>query len=246
MDRIIRRRTAWLLAVLLLAALVMPGPAAAEKFSPADAAEGRKQALALLETCAFSGHLADQERGMLIRWGDPMTIYADGAPTRSDLSELDSFLTLLAFRVPELPPIRRVDNPAEANVVIHYLKLSEIRELETGYVEGNWGFQTYTYHADGQIFKAQIWLARDKTGLAGRTHMMREGLVSILGLTNVHTSYTDSILHQGWSTRQNLSEVDWLMLNMVYSAHVSPGWSWPQTRDALSAFYQLTPEAETP
>ena len=59
MDRIIRRRTAWLLAVLLLAALVMPGPAAAEKFSPADAAEGRKPSAVIWRTrsgaCSSAG-----------------------------------------------------------------------------------------------------------------------------------------------------------------------------------------------
>ena len=229
---------------LILALMLLPCLASAEKFNPGDAVQGRRQALALLEACAFGGQLADQNRGMLIRWTEPAAVYADGAPSKSDLQQLDSFLMELAFRVPEMPCLRRVEDPAEADIVIHYLKLSEIKEQEERYVEGNWGFQTYTYHSNGQIFSAQIWIARDKTGQAGRNHLMKEGLVSVLGLTNMHEVYTDSIISRGWSTRQELSEVDWLMLNMLYSAHVFPGWTWEQTRDTLTAFYQLPPEPD--
>ena len=189
--------------------------------------------------------LADRDRGMLIRWTEPATVCADGSPSKTDLQQLDDFLMQLSFRVPEMPPLRRVEDPAEADIVIHYLRLSEIKEREERYVEGNWGFQTYTYHANGQIFSAEIWIARDKTGQAGRNHLMKEGLVSVLGLTDMHEVYTDSIISRGWSTRQELSDVDWLMLNMLYSAHVFPGWTREQTRDALAAFYRLPPEPET-
>jgi hypothetical protein len=236
----------WIALMLAAMLLTLPCLAGAEKFSPADAAQGRSQALALLESCAFQGHLTDQGRGMLIRWTGPIRVFAEGAPGKTDLRQLDRFLMQLAFRVPELPPVTRVETAEEANVVIHYLKLSEIKEQAPDYVEGNWGYQVYTYHSNGEIFHAEIWVARDKTGQSARCHLMLKGLVSVLGLTNMHRSYTDSVLCENWSTLESLSEVDWLMLNMLYSAHVFPGWTWEQARDALTALYQLGGGTEEP
>ena len=239
-----------LLAVLLALVMILAvtcGQAADRKFKPESAWEARRQALEVLQICGFSGEYQDEGRDMLLRWRDPIRVYAADEPSKSDLKQLDAFLLELALRVPELPSITRVSSEAEANLVIHYCKLSEMKNRIPGYVENNWGMLTYSYHNNGEIFSASIAIARDKTSQTARNHLMREELVGALGLTNNHELYTDSIRYGKWTTVQDLSEVDWLMLNMVYSPHVFAGWRWDQVSSALIAFYGLyAPEEQTP
>ena len=47
----------------------------------------------------------------------------------------------------------------------------------------------------------------------------------MLGLTNDHGLYSDSILYKEWTTVGQLSDVDWLMLNMLYDPDLSCGMS---------------------
>ena len=44
-----------------------------------------------------------------------------------------------------------------------------------------------------------------------------------IGMTNDHYCYEDSIICQGWTETQELSELDWLMLNLMYHPALEPG-----------------------
>ena len=225
------------LAMVLLLTL-LSASALGERFAPENMAQARRQAMDLLQTCAFTGGSGDEEREIIIRWVEPIRVCAAGMPNSKDLKQLDDFLLQLNYRVPEMPMITRVETPEEANLVIHYCKLSEMTELVPGYEEGNWGMVTYSYHSNGQVFSAVIGLARDKTSQTARNHLMREELTGALGLTGHHDAFSDSILYRPWTTVQHLSEVDWMMLNMLYSPHVFPGWTWTQVQQALLTHYK--------
>lgn len=71
--------------------------------------------------------------------------------------------------------------------------------------------------------EAQIGIAADVTDQRSRDHLIQEEFFGALGLLNDHDLYSDSIVYQPWTTVQQPSEVDWLMLNMVYSPLLSPG-----------------------
>ena len=62
---------------------------------------------------------------------------------------------------------------------------------------------------------------------------MKEELVGALGLPGDHMMYSDSILYDPWTTVQDLSDVDWRMLNLLYSPALSPGMTEEEARDAL-------------
>ncbi len=68
---------------------------------------------------------------------------------------------------------------------------------------------------------------------------MMEELTGCLGLANDHNLYRDSILYQPWTTVQSLSEVDWIMLNYLYSPLVSPGDTWNTVERAIRERYGL-------
>ena len=221
-----KRRIALLLPLFLL--LTALPPALGETFHAEDEADALRKALELFRVCALSAEYGDN-RGFLIRWEAPIRVCTDGRPAIADLRELDAFLAELSGRVPGLPPFERVCTEAEANLVIHYCALKELPERVTGYTPGNWGYFSYWY-TGAVINRAIIGIAVDKCGLRERNHLMREELVGALGLTNDHEVWSDSILYQPWTTVQTLSEVDWLMLNILYSPQLKPGDTWLRVR----------------
>lgn len=101
------------------------------------------------------------------------------------------------------------------------------------YHEGNWGYFSYTYDSGCRMDSAKIAIATDKNSTASKRHLLREELVGAFGLTNDHELYSDSILYQEWTTVGRLSEVDWLMLNMLYDPDLTCGMDANETYSVL-------------
>ena len=198
--------------------------AAAEDFYAATLYEARMKALALFDVCALSAEYPGQnyQKGRLIRWSRGIRVYLDGNPGSADRQKVSDFLMELGLRVPDLPPVTEVASRSDANMIIYFGPLDRLSEHVTDYVSGNWGMFHYDY-SDWCIYHAEIGIASDVTTQQDRNHLIQEEIVGALGLTNDHYVYKDSILYQPWTTVQQLSDVDWIMLNMVYSPLVSPG-----------------------
>ena len=217
---------------LLMVFATLGSASPSSDFAPRDAQDGKLQALSCLGVCAFSAEY-NSDRSTLCRWENEIKVYAGGSPTSDDVRELDAFLMELSFRVPLLPVVTRVSAEQEANVTIYYVPLNSMAAHVNSYVEGNWGYFSYSNYASGEMAAGRIALANDVTNQRQRNHLMREELVGVLGLSNDHTLYADSIVYQPWTEVQELSEIDWLMLNMVYSPHVDSGMSYKEVYAVL-------------
>lgn len=220
----IRRSLAALCALLLMIV-----PAAAETFSADTAYEARMKALEVFDVCALTMEFpgANAQQGRLIRWEKSIRVFVSGSPTREDQRFLNDFLMQLALRVPTLPNITITDRESNANMLVYYVPLNRMRSVIPDYVEGSWGMFHYEYN-DWKMSKAWVGIATDVTNQRERNHLIQEEIVGALGLLNDHYFYEDSIVYQPWTTVQELSEVDWIMLNMLYSPLVSPGMNQTQ------------------
>lgn len=220
------------LAALVLIVFCLTGSAfAAANFAPITAREGKYQALDCLKYCGFGAEY-NSVSDALTRWEDDINIYVTGSPTQSDLQMLDDFIMQLSFRVQFLPPIARVSQESQANIVIYYGPLNTLPEHVSEYVEGNWGMFTY-YMRSNVRYKAEIGIASDVTSQQQRNHLMMEELVGALAMANDHDLYSDSIVYQPWTEVQQLSEIDWLMINMIYHPDLRVGMSYAEVYDAL-------------
>ncbi len=218
-----KRLTVLILIILLLS--VSLSAQAAERFSAKTAAEARSKALAAFDVCALSMEYpgAGARQGHLIRWGRSIRVYIDGNPTARDRETIDTMLLNLALRVPNLPNVTLTNNRNDADIVFCFVPLNRMKDYVPGYVKGNWGYFNYYYSGDWTMLEATIGIASDVTTQADRNHLIQEEFFGCLGLLNDHYLYSDSIVYQPWTTVQQPSEVDWLMLNMVYSPLLSPG-----------------------
>ena len=221
------------LFIFLLSTVLLFLSAAGEPvLRPLDEKAASRKALELFRQCAFHSEYGPVKEQSLTRWEDEIRIWAGGSPTREDLQTLDAFLADLSGSVSGLPAIRRVRQDQDANIRVWFIPGYMLKHYIEGYVEGNWGFFHYE-HPQGKIVSARIGIASDLTEQAERNHLILEELVGALGLPGDHVLYADSILYDGPSETQTLSDADWRMLNMLYSPDVSAGMSWPEAQQAL-------------
>lgn len=217
---------------LCLFLLLLFSSALGESFHPSGEADARRRALALFLDCAFHPEYGPQEAQPLTRWDREITLWVGGAPTREDLAVLDGFLRDLNEKVPGFPGCRRVKRDTDAAVRIWFVPEYMMKFYFSDYVEGNWGFFTYETRRS-VITSARVGIAADVTEQPERNHLILEELVGALGLPGDHRRYSDSILYDGWTEVQSLSEVDWRMLALLYSSALSPGMSAEEARAAL-------------
>ncbi len=217
-----KRCAAFLLAAILLGTALTAH--AAEKFTAKTAQEARTKAMEAFDVSALSMEYpgAGDAQGHLIRWGSSIRVYIEGKPTKKDKETINTMLLNLALRVPDMPNVTLTTNKSASNVQIYFVPMKQLKNYVPGYVEGNWGMFHYNY-SNWTIKDAQIGIATDVTDQKSRNHLIQEEFFGALGLLNDHYLYSDSIVYQPWTTVQQPSEVDWLMLNMLYSPLVSPG-----------------------
>ncbi|MDD3110634.1 MAG: DUF2927 domain-containing protein [Eubacteriales bacterium] len=187
----------------------------------------------VFQAAAFSTEYGDSEGGKLHRWSSPIVIWAGGEMTREDEEGLDLFIGQLNTRVGGLPPVYRTGFREEANVTVVYAPLERLNEHSKFYVEGNWGFFSFWWNALQEISRAEIAIASDVTSQEERNHLLMEELTGSLGLTNDIDSDPDSIIHQGWTTTQELSDLDWRLLNQLYDDRLAPGMTFEKASLAL-------------
>ena len=209
-----------LIALCLALCLIFAEASAEKVFAPETAKEGKRQAVQCLLECGFSSEYGGDDK--LSRWEEDISIYIGGEATREDIEKVDSFIMELSFRIPFLPPITRVEEENDANVKMYFVPLDEMGQYVGGYEEGNWGFGTH-YWMDYVRYEGEVGVCSDVTNQIQRNHLIMEELIAVIGMTNDHYCYEDSIIYQPWTETQELSELDWLMLNMMYHPHLAPG-----------------------
>ena len=226
----------FLRAMLCLSlALLLPALSVASDFRPASEEQATRQAKALFLQCAFHPEYGDHDVPHLLnRWEEEVTLWVGGSPTREDLRALDAFLLELNEKVTDFPGIRRVRRDTDAAVRVWYIPQYMMKYYLTEYVEDNWGFFQYSLTGN-RITSARIAIASDATEQEDRIHLLLEELVGALGLPGDHLVYRDSILYDRWTQTQELSEVDWRMLNLLYSPALRPGLTEQQAREILDS-----------
>ena len=216
-----QRTLALILLVLLLAASV-PGLAA-----PADTEVQKAFA-----TAAFSVEYGSID-SVLRRWAAPIRYSVNGNPGEEDLETLGGFVAELAEKVQGLPDIREAASGEEANIAFYFAPLDELASLDEIYVPGNWGFFTFNYNGRQELNRGKVLIATDVTGQKDRNHLLKEEIVGLLGLTNDIDTHKDSIIYQPWTTTQDLSGLDWELLNLLYDARLEPGMDFSEAKQAL-------------
>ena len=192
-------------------------------YAPVEKQQAMRQAVDALMESVFGAQYADGSSGFMVRWEDPLRVYIDGETTPEDLEVIAQFIRELNERVTWLPDISLVSNENNANVTIIMARLDDLSRFNyPGYQTGDWGSFSYWFE-DSLIYSARLLIASDITTQEDRNYLIKMKLISALGLTGRLSAFKDSILYGEWQPRKDLSQVDWLMLNLLYELFLYPG-----------------------
>ena len=153
---------------------------------------------------------------LIQKWLSPIVYRIHGNPTQEDLQVLSEFCEQLNT-VPGFPGIREAQEHEPENLSLSFLDPDAFRENFSDAVHGEdaWGATQFWYYTDtNEIYTATIGYRTD-IPQADRSSIILEEIVNTLGFSDSELR-PDSIVYQHSNENLRLSDVDWLLLELLY------------------------------
>ena len=159
---------------------------------------------------------------LIQKWLSPLLYRIDGAPSEEDLRVLEEFCLQLNA-VPGFPGIREAQEGEYENLTLSFLDPDSFRARFSEVVHGEdaWGATQYWYDTDtNEIFSASIGYRTD-IPQPDRSSIILEEIVNTLGISDSERR-SDSIVYQHSNENLQLSDIDWLLLELLYHPDIAP------------------------
>ena len=172
------------------------------------------------EVCLDAEFINSGDPGRLQKWVMPVCYTVLGSPTEEDLEVLTGFADWLNT-VEGFPGIWETETEWEANLRIHFSSQEEMLSLMGQNFSGMDGAVTFWYDRD-EIYDAVICIRTDLDQEL-RNSVILEELYNGLGPIQDTWLREDSIIYAGFSQPQELTEVDKLLLTLLYRPELQCG-----------------------
>lgn len=186
------------------------------------------------EVCldAEFAHSGDPSR--LQKWISPITYCIQGDPTPEDLETLNNFTSWLNA-VEGFPGIYQTQEPAEANLRIHFCNRDEMIDLMGDGFYGMDGAVTFWYMED-VIYDAIICYRTDLDQHL-RNSVILEEIYNGLGPVQDTSLRPDSIIYSEFSEPQELTPMDELILRLLYHPDIRCGMDKAACEEVIRNLY---------
>lgn len=191
-----------------------------ENTRTADPDEMSRALDAMLDCCFSPEYGADC--ACLIRWEESLRVCVLGEPTEKDMEKLTDYIACLTEQVDNLPGISLVQTPDDANVTVSFVPYTQMKYYADHYADGNLGFVSWRWK-NHCIYDMRVVIASDVTTQEVRNHLIMEEFTQGLGVQDDLDAYPDSIFYRQWTTVQQPSRMDIIILNLLYDPRVRPG-----------------------
>lgn len=174
---------------------------------------------------------------LIQKWFYPILVEIKGAPTERDLQILEDFFEKLN-RVPGFPGISMATGLQQANLTISFLNHQQFQDefSESICGEDAWGAAQYWYFNDtNEIHTGRIGYRTDIPQL-DRDSILLEEIVNLLGINDT-VLREDSIVYQYSNSNLELSDVDWLLLELLYHPDIHSGMNAQQCEEIIAEIY---------
>jgi hypothetical protein len=176
------------------------------------------EAIAYFEEVAFGQEFGDAA-GEIRKWTHDVRIVVHGDPSDEDLVTLYDVVVDLNAMIGTIV----IDIVAsDGNFDIHFAPEPEFAAIEPNYVPVNMGFFWVWWDGGGNITDARVLVSTTGLTQPERNHIIREEVTQSLGLMRDSFAFEDSIFYQGWTETQEYSELDELLIEMLYLPEVEP------------------------
>jgi hypothetical protein len=176
-------------------------------------------------------------RASIIKWRSDVRIKVHGTPTDADLSTLVQVVAELNDLVTGVSLSMAGNN---ANVDIHFAPETQFSEIKPNYTRmgdglPHYGFGLIQWKKSSGISNASILISSDGITQTERSHLIREELTQILGLTGDSYLYPDSIFQEGWTDTIEYAPIDRAIIRLLYEPILRHGMTQRRIEDILDA-----------
>ena len=154
------------------------------------------------------------------KWNSPIYYHIFGSPTAEDMTQLQSFTEYLNG-IYGFPGIYETENEYDANLKIHFCDFDTMIDILGDNFYGCDGGVTFWYEYD-VIYDAVICYRTDLSQTV-RNSVILEEIYNGLGPVQDTVLRPDSIVFSDFSDPQELSQVDELLLQLLYHPDIQCG-----------------------
>lgn len=171
------------------------------------------------------------------KWLQPLYYQVYGAPTDADMDTLNAFCLQLN-RIPGFPGIYPAEDINQQNVSISFLGPEEFQNSFSEIISGEdaYGACQYWYYTDSNELHTGRIGCRTDIDQSERNSIIQEEIINILGITDT-VLRQDSITYQYSNDNTVLSEMDLLIVSLLYHPSIQCGFSRSSCADAIHQLY---------
>lgn len=169
------------------------------------------------------------------KWTSPIHYCITGETTVQDRHMLQNFAEELNT-IPGFPGMYEATDTESANLSIIFCPQAEFADhMGTGFEDMD-GAVTFWYNGSNEIYNATICYRTDIDQYI-RNSVLLEEIYNGLGPIQDTQMRTDSIIYANYSTPQTLTEVDWLILKLLYHPNITCGMTAAQCEQVIRDLY---------
>lgn len=171
------------------------------------------------------------------KWKDPIRYRIFGEPTGEDIKILEDCFTQLNA-VPGFPGIYAAAEGEAGNLSFNFLNAEDFRLAFSSAVNGESAYgatQFWYYTATNEIHTARIGYRTD-VDQDTRASILVEEIINTLGISDTALR-TDSIVYQYSDANRTLSDVDWVILKLLYDPAIQCGMNYDQCSAIIQELY---------
>ena len=171
------------------------------------------------------------------KWKEPIIYSIYGTPTEEDLSVLTALFAQLN-EIPGFPGIHARAEGEPANLMIGFWDSKDFNMYFSDFLNGEdaYGATQYWYYNDtNEIYTADVGYRTD-IDQSTRTSVLIEEIINMLAVSDT-VLRTDSIVYQYSNDNTALSDIDWLILKLLYHPAIQCGMNSDGCRTVIEELY---------
>jgi len=186
------------------------------------------------EVCLQAEYINSGDPSVLQKWEMPILYCLNGSYTAADFEILSTFADALNA-IEGFPGMQETFNAEEANLTIHFCDENTLVSLMGERFRDTDGAVTFWYREDA-IFDAIICYREDIDQYT-RNSVILEEIYNGLGPIQDTRLRPDSIIYSEFSQPQELSDMDWLILKLLYHPQLRCGMNAAECEAVIRALY---------
>lgn len=180
----------------------------------------------------------DGDPSLVQKWLSPIYYRIQGEPSEQDLAVLEDFVAQLN-QIPGFPGMKEAtDWKLFSDVTIYFVEREPFEETFSDVVHGDFanGAVEFWYYTDtNEIYSASVGICLD-VGQESRNSILPEEIINMLGITDT-VLREDSLVYQYSDANTDLSDMDLLILKLLYSPEIQCGMTAEECEAVIRELY---------